>query len=40
MYASSRWATPSISVTYKDCSEETFEMWMNGDNPGSYFEGI
>ncbi|MGG2935148.1 hypothetical protein ABEO66_13705 [Bacillus pacificus] len=40
VFASSRWATPSISVTYKEGREETFEMWMNGDNPDSYFEGI
>ncbi|AFQ17975.1 hypothetical protein P9Y62_02865 [Bacillus thuringiensis] len=40
VYASSRWATPAVSVTYKDGREETFEMWKQGEDSDSYFEGI
>lgn len=40
VYDSSNWATPAISVTYKDGREETFEMWMNGSDSDSYFEGF
>lgn len=38
VYASSRWATPSIEVEYKNGEIDMFECWTNGDNPNSYFD--
>jgi hypothetical protein len=37
VYASSRWATPSVYAEYKDGTDETFECWIEGHNPSGYF---
>ena len=40
VYACSNWATPSMSITYLDGTEETLECWEYGDDSDSYFEGM
>lgn len=38
VYASSKWATPAMDVEFKNGTNETVEVWVNGDDSGSYFE--
>jgi hypothetical protein len=38
VYGASKWATPSVHVTFKDGEIKTLECWKLGENADDYFD--